>query len=265
MNRYVNIESELGIPCLVLSKSEKDTNSYLGGLPSVGCHLSWPRNLGKPLTFLAQVDLGEVNKGSFISWLPNSGRLLFFYDAENSPWGFDPKNFGGWAVIYDQSESGAERILPPNDLSEELVIPEVKFLVSTEGVSIPSMERAAKLIKIENEYDDEEYFCHRESIFNGEARHKIGGFPDAVQGDDMELQCQLVSGGVYCGNSKGYSSELAKELKSQKNDWRLLFQIDTDDDLEMMWGDVGILYFWVRESDAKNCCFDKSWVILQCS
>ncbi|WP_371416950.1 DUF1963 domain-containing protein [Microbulbifer sp. THAF38] len=32
-----------------------------------------------------------------------------------------------------------------------------------------------------------------------------------------------------------------------------------------MWGDCGMLYIWVRESDAKQCNFDDSWMIMQCS
>lgn len=33
----------------------------------------------------------------------------------------------------------------------------------------------------------------------------------------------------------------------------------------MMWGDVGRIYFWIREQDLKNFDFDKTWLILQCS
>ena len=40
---------------------------------------------------------------------------------------------------------------------------------------------------------------------------------------------------------------------------------DSDDDIEVMWGDMGILYFWVRESDARKRDFSAAWVVLQCS
>ena len=33
---------------------------------------------------------------------------------------------------------------------------------------------------------------------------------------------------------------------------------------DVMWGDAGIIYFWIRESDARARRFDASWVILQC-
>lgn len=31
-----------------------------------------------------------------------------------------------------------------------------------------------------------------------------------------------------------------------------------------MWGDAGILYFWVREQEAAAGRFDNAWAILQC-
>jgi uncharacterized protein YwqG len=32
----------------------------------------------------------------------------------------------------------------------------------------------------------------------------------------------------------------------------------------VMWGDGGVLYFWIREADARARRFDQAWVVLQC-
>ena len=32
-----------------------------------------------------------------------------------------------------------------------------------------------------------------------------------------------------------------------------------------MWGDCGMLYFWVREEDARKADFSRVWMVLQCS
>ena len=44
----------------------------------------------------------------------------------------------------------------------------------------------------------------------------------------------------------------------------LLLQLDTDDDTGWMWGDMGMIYFWIapQELDARN--FDDVRLILEC-
>ena len=80
----------------------------------------------------------------------------------------------------------------------------------------------------------------------------------------MELECELVTHGLYCGDATGYEDPRAKELEISSRQWRLLLQIDSDDSAEMMWGDVGRVYFWIREEDLRQARFDRTWTILQC-
>ena len=54
-------------------------------------------------------------------------------------------------------------------------------------------------------------------------------------------------------------------LPKGRLEWRLLLQFDSDDDLGIMWGDCGMIYFWIRESDIQAKLFNESWTILQCS
>jgi uncharacterized protein YwqG len=100
--------------------------------------------------------------------------------------------------------------------------------------------------------------------FQGLPQHQIGGFPSPVQGDIMELECQLVSHGIYCGDESGYRDPRATELGASARDWKLLLEFDSDDDLDVMWGDGGMLYFWVREQDARAGKFADTWLVLQC-
>ena len=80
----------------------------------------------------------------------------------------------------------------------------------------------------------------------------------------MQLECQLASNGVYCGNPEGYQNPLVGELGSKASQWTLLFQCDSDDNVGWMWGDVGRLYFWITESDLVAQRFENVWMILQC-
>jgi uncharacterized protein YwqG len=82
----------------------------------------------------------------------------------------------------------------------------------------------------------------------------------------MELECQLASNGIDCGNPSSYQNEQIKNLEAGAKDWRLLLQIDTDDEGPgWMWGDVGRVYFWVKQHDLESLRFDDAWLILQCS
>lgn len=81
-----------------------------------------------------------------------------------------------------------------------------------------------------------------------------------VQADAMEEQCQRVMQELDLESADLKTSE----RMSPTTDWRLLLQIDTDNDAGMMWGDTGMLYFWIREQDARVRDFSKVWMILQC-
>lgn len=48
------------------------------------------------------------------------------------------------------------------------------------------------------------------------------------------------------------------------SNWRLLLQFDSDDDLGVMWGDAGVIYYWVEAPAALAGRFENAWVILQC-
>lgn len=58
---------------------------------------------------------------------------------------------------------------------------------------------------------------------------------------------------------------LAKTLESNADDWILLLQIDSDESIDLMWGDVGSIYYWIRHEDLARQRFDSVWMALQCS
>jgi uncharacterized protein YwqG len=111
----------------------------------------------------------------------------------------------------------------------------------------------------------EDAYCEfRDSVYEGQPAHHLGGYPDPIQSEDMDLDCQLVSNGLYCGDESGYKDKRAAMLEAGRSDWTLLLQIDSDDGTEMMWGDGGTLYFWIRKDDLAARNFDDVWMILQC-
>lgn len=197
------------------------------------------------------------------SWLPEAGYLYFFYDQEQSVWGFDPKDVGGWCVLYSQADRGGfiEHPAPAGLAAEYVYKPKP---VCPHRIDLLPDSQALPRANYDWKRDGDAYVELRSAVFEGSHHHQMLGYPSPVQNDDMEEECQLASNGVYVGNPEGYKDPRVSELKAGAAEWKLLLQLDTDDDTGWMWGDVGTLYFWIRESDARRGDFSKVWMIFQC-
>jgi hypothetical protein len=96
------------------------------------------------------------------------------------------------------------------------------------------------------------------------ALHQLGGAPQEVQ-HSLFLRCQLASNGRPCGDPEDYKHPLAKKLAPGAADWRLLLQIDSDEDGPgWMWGDSGRLYFCMHREDLAARRFERTWCAEQC-
>jgi uncharacterized protein YwqG len=96
----------------------------------------------------------------------------------------------------------------------------------------------------------------------GDSSERCLGYPGQIQGD-MQVEAQLVMHD-YLGDATGSDDPRAKELAAGAASWRLLFQVDSHEELGMYWGDVGRLYYWIREEALRRGAFEASWLILQC-
>jgi uncharacterized protein YwqG len=249
-------------PALHLRPAEKPGFSRLGGLPAMPADAPWPEWKGKPLAFLAQIDLAELHP-VMPSFLPPGGRLFFFYDQEQGAWGFDPEDLGAWRVLYFPSSPTGSPRRAPAGLDPSFVFKPLP--VKPQRIDLlPSLERLS-LTEHDWRADDDVYFVLRNGAFRGLTHHQMLGFPTPVQDDEMELECQLASHGIDVGTPEGYEDPRAAPLRAGAADWRLLLQLDSDDELGWMWGDVGTLYFWIRKQDARAGDFSKVWMVFQCS
>lgn len=252
-------------PAFALLPSSGPCRSRIGGLPSLPENVPWPEWEGAPLAFLCQIDLSEVPRDHDRTGLPPSGMLFFFYDQQQSTWGFDPLDRGSWQVIYTVSakEDGAVRTAPAG-LDEDHLYQE-RPLAFTRVASYPDWadERVAALNLSDEQFDQYIDLCI--SVYESDAAHQLLGYPFPIQSDAMDLECQLVSNGLYCGDPSGYSHPSAKSLEPGRADWLLLLQLDSDDEAGMEWGDDGMLYFWIKRGDLEEARFENCWMILQSS
>ena len=253
-------------PCfhLVQQKSHsKQLRSRIGGLPDLPDSILWPKHNGKSLSFIAQLNLAEVPVGAGPDSLPTSGFLYFFYDAEQSTWGFDPKDKGSWAVLYcEDPPDKISGIDYPEDIPEHARYKNVLVELQA-GTSIPDPSGMLTDFSLSDKQKYQISDIYGQFSEGRGPYHQLLGHPAPIQGD-MELECQLVSYGLYCGDSTGYNDPRAKELEAGASEWQLLLQVDTDEEAGMMWGDCGRLYFWIRADDLRRRNFDGVWMILQC-
>lgn len=267
MSVFDNAKSEsdrLSLPAMQLVRSEGNQFSRIGGVPLVPPGFSWPIWMHEPLAFLAQLDLTEVAAAFVQPWMPATGQLYFFYDKEQSTWGFDPADRGSWKVIYSDVAIADLRVAEvPVGIGPEHLYNNV-HLTGRKILSRPDCQRLQVDTSQTTNQEFEEVIEMSLAPFGNLPIHQLFGLPIPVQGDHMELECQLASNGIYCGTPEGYDSPQAAQLAPGAEEWRLLLQLDSDDEAGMMWGDAGTLYFWVLEADARKADFTNVWMILQC-
>ncbi len=239
-------------------------NTKIGGSPDLPQGVQWPEWKSEPLTFLVQINLKDIASLHAASELPPSGLLSFFYH-HSQPWGFDPKDEGGWRVIYSEDLIDLERMPLPQELPEE-----ARFSAGTlsffEELTLPSRRLMDYWDLGLTEQEERRYADFLELIEPDKNRliNRILGYPDLIQGD-IFFESQLVSHGIYCGDAKAHlHPDYGKWLPDAK-DWRLLLQLDSEMDFGMMWGDVGRVYFSMQKDALKNKEFEKAWLTFQCS
>jgi uncharacterized protein YwqG len=238
--------------------------SRVGGAPDLPPGLDWPRRNGAALAFLAQFDLRQVAQVAGPSALPREGHLWFFFDIEHWPSGSDPADAGGGLVLFDSRGSALEPAVPPDDLPPKHRFPPCS--VSLEPFDdIPEMENEPWLkARLQEDARFETYLDVVAYLGAGRSTdpHQLLGFARPVQ-DVMEMECQLVSHGITFGRRRKEAARV-KELEAGARDWRLLFQVESDGNAKMMWGDAGCLYFWIRDQDLRDARFERTWTLFQC-
>jgi len=241
-------------------------DSKLGGRPDLPKTLNWPVYEDRHLHFIAQLNLNHITAQGGSLELPEKGLISFFYDALEQPWGFDPMDRGRWKVLYFEDTQSFERKDEPEDIKEEGSFSTAQMQFSSQ-TNLPSSESLYIDRLGLNNNEQELYWALYDKVQEHNKStgltHKLLGHPDTIQGD-MQLECQLVSNGLFCGDSTGYDNPRRTELESTATSWKLLLQIDSEEEIGMMWGDVGRIYFWILEEDLKTLNFDNVWVVLQC-
>lgn len=261
-------------PNKIIEENYEIGKSKIGGTPDLPNDIKWPfetfdkeqklffftkkqERITKPLSFICQLNMNEISKFDDSNLLPKSGILYFFYSSEQNAWGFDIKDKNKFKIIYwngDFKELKQQK--QPEELIEYGYFKPTNINICNE-ISFPSFE--SEIYNQFSENDNDKFW----DIIQETEINKMFGYADTIQ-NEMELECELVTNGLYCGDPSGYNDPLAKKLEPNSKDWILLLQIDSNSENEMMWGDSGRLYFWIKKQNLIEKKFDDAWFILQC-
>ncbi|WP_169713649.1 YwqG family protein [Paludifilum halophilum] len=232
------------IPCIAITPVEADDlpvgTSKFGGFPDLPEGEEFPRWKGRPLSFIAQYNLAELKQTGFSSPLPDQGMLYFFCGtAMDIPVWEEKGEPGGWSVFYIDTEPSRLRPVPfPEDLPREGFFEERKMKLSVEK-TLPEVEFIEGM--------DDVYFDLMDQLYQLEEResgyHQAFGDPFQMEGDVFK-ECKANSG-------------------NPSDDWVLLLQVDSDEEMGMIWGDLGMLYFCIAREDLRKKRFDRSWLVMQ--
>ncbi|HEX8326682.1 MAG TPA: YwqG family protein [Hymenobacter sp.] len=249
--------------------------SRLGGAPDLPAGVAWPAWEGRPLSFLAQLNLAELAAFPTAAALPADGLLSFFYDAQEQPWGYNPADRGRAAVLYHEAAATLAPHLLPEGLSAEAytAFPVAPLIFAAEMTLPDPWEDDIDLAEAELTEEQREAIwrlLHR----HGDGTSRLFGTPDAIQGP-IRQQCALVSRGISFGNPQamqqtrealGFSEAAVESWRQQAAaDWEVLLQLDShEDEANMMWEDLGRLYFCLPRTALAQRDFGAVWTVLQC-
>lgn len=245
--------------------------SKFGGHPDLPGDVDWFRiDIAEvPMSFIAQINFAEVAPFDLEKKLPQQGMLYFFYDCseDGMPWGFDPSDSDGWKVFYyDGSLDALCRKDAPEDLEldDNGVLFDAAKLCFEAVMELPSPDSdlTNDLALPDDEDIQDSYWEWLDDMESG-MRNKLLGHADPVQGG-MELECEYVTHRINCGTPDGYRIAKSQGLDKNASRWNLLLQVESNEDLGMMWGDLGRLYLWITDEDLTARQFENCWLVLQC-
>lgn len=242
----------LARPTLLLIPTQEPGFSKFGGAPELPEGLEWPANGGRPLAFVAQIELAVLRDHGGPEWLHHDGRLYAFVDETR--YGFadvvrilrsgEPPSQGRAAPTGTPTPFGERRL----GFQAYDSIPSLDWL----GVDLREFDVSPdELDKVASAPDEP---------FGDEIQHRIGGYPSEIQDERMSISCELMRRGLP---SEYEGTVITPAIERAAKQWRLLLQVDSDPALKMNWGDGGRLYVFIREKDALAGDFSRTVTLSQ--
>lgn len=238
------IESSIK-PYIVISaeKNEKLVfwQSKLGGLPYLPKGFEYPKGVqGNPLFLLAQINFEEV---PCLEGFPQGG-ILQFYIADDDFYGANwdnPTQQESFQVIY----------FPTISKTEDDLVTDFSFLPEPKGLPFfgsSSLQFKKKVAPVG--YTDYEF----EKLLGVHFFEQFGDKEDDIWEEYAE---KFSSEGHKIGGYAYFTQEDPRLDKESVEKYILLLQIDTDNAVDIMWGDSGVGNFFIPQTDLEKLDFSR--------
>ncbi|OUC03782.1 cytoplasmic protein [Bacillus thuringiensis serovar medellin] len=222
-------------PCIKVVPKQQETvaigSSKMGGVPDLPALFEYPKHKGNSLQFIAQFNLSDLQNVGMDYNLPKTG-MLYFFCIEN----YFEENVNlteaGRVIYYD---------VPVEQLRREN---EIQAKYNQCAITFELTYKLPELF-IEDEADSDRFLQLLEELIpDNYDNHQMFGEPFSVQEE------VLYETGEYMG--------------VDPQQMTLLFQIDSDHkNCNMVWGELGMLYFCISNEDLKNQRFENTCCVLQ--
>lgn len=249
-------------------KSLERGASKISGQPDLVSVEGWPLWETKPMAFIAQINLDELSTQFPSNKLPQKGLLSFFIgvdkELEIPHVNGTPDERNKWKVIYSPDVDKTERIVMVDEPEFGLEC-SVKFQERGDKLPLVGSLPVKALGLSDKELDN--YFQLAAQINTGsnlgDTYDQLLGYPQFIQENNMEAICELSINGRDSAAELAGNSDIDSSLLQSASDWTLLLQLSSSEKTDLMWGDGGVLYWYIRRSDLDNENFDNTWIVLQ--
>lgn len=255
---------------VVLHKTQPENYAEIGncrvaGEPDLPANVEWPLNdQGVPLTFVLQLDLAQLKNLDPEKRLPENGHLFFF----TGYYEMDVEHLVLYATPQDM-QTAARRSAPATTVHEEGEEPFRPYRLNASAeVALPGYAYVDEEA-IENEDHGWEEYEELGFLLQKEDSHSIVnmfGYAEGQHGDDEYMAALKLFG---C-DSTYYPDEaidrLTKALGGDREraerevkDMVMLAEIDSDNDVGFLWGDAGVLHYFIRKEDLLQRKFERTY------
>ncbi len=232
------------------STDDNRLGSRFGGYPYWQADINPPMDTDNtPMALLAQLNFAEVPTHPD---LPEKGILQFFIPKHDDYYGADLENIGAGQLVTQFWPNPDKSLL--TDWQENLNYDDLTPINGTHRLSFKEKQDIAGIDTIE---------CADSMQTNPfEVLEDV-----SLNEKEENLFYETITAEVAAQGHKllGYPYFVGEEPR-ENSDYRLLLQIDTDidGDNDIMWGDNGIGYLFIRDEDLKARRFDRVWFWWDC-